>query len=180
MNRMKQKYLETVVPALQAEFGYRNPHQVPSVTKVTLNAGVGQAVADTKHLAAARQTLAQISGQAAVATRSKKSIAGFKLRQGNQIGAMVTLRGDRAGEFIDRLVSVVLPRIRDFRGLAPDAFDPQGNFSLGISDPTIFPEVSSDAGPGQGLQVNIVTTARSAEEGRRLLTLMGFPFRRQL
>ena len=179
MNRFKDKYLKTAVPALQKEFGYANPHQIPRIAKVVVSAGVGRAVSDSKHLEAAADTLATVTGQHPVTTVARKSIASFKLREGNKVGTSVTLRGERAEEFLDQLVSVTLPRIRDFRGLNPGAFDPQGNYSLGIADQTIFPQIPYDqVGGSHGLQVNIVTTAADAASGRRLLELMGFPFRR--
>ena len=143
------------------------------------NAGVGRATADSKHLEVAVSTLGKITGQHPVQTVAKKSVASFKLRDGNKIGAMVTLRGERMYEFLDRLVSVTLPRIRDFRGISDVAFDPQGNYSLGLNDHTIFPEISyEEANVSHGLQINIVTTAKSPAEGKRLLELMGFPLRR--
>lgn len=171
--------MKTAVPALTSEFGYTNPHQVPRITKVVVSAGVGRAVADAKHIEAASQTLATITGQHPVVTKARMSIASFKLREGNQVGTTVTLRGSRAQEFLDLLVAAVLPRIRDFRGISADAFDPQGNYSLGLADQTIFPQIGFDGNIAtHGLQVNIVTTAHTAAEGRRLLELMGFPFRR--
>lgn len=179
MNRFKDKYIKVAVPALTKEFGYTNPHQVPRITKVVVSAGVGRAVTDAKHLDAAAETLARITGQHPVTTIARKSIASFKLREGNKVGSTVTLRGDRADEFLDLLVAVALPRIRDFRGISDTAFDPFGNYSLGITDQSIFPQIPyEDAGTTHGLQVNIVTTARSSAEGKRLLELMGFPFRR--
>jgi large subunit ribosomal protein L5 len=179
MNRFKEKYTAAAVPELTKEFGYTNPYQVPRIVKVVVSAGVGRAVSDSKHLDAAADTLTQITGQRPVTTVARKSIASFKLREGNKVGTTVTLRGQRAEEFLDQLVSIVLPRIRDFRGINPGAFDPFGNYSLGITDQTIFPQLPLDLATGvHGLQVNIVTTARTADEGRRLLALMGFPFRR--
>lgn len=179
MSRLLDQYKKKVAPALKEEFKYGNIHQIPKVTKVVLNAGVGRAVSDSKHMETAIATLTKISGQAPVQTVAKKSIAGFKLREGHKIGTTVTLRGARMYEFLDRLVSVVLPRVRDFRGISNTAFDPQGNYSLGIGDLSIFPEISyEDAGAGTSMQVNIVTTAKTADEGRRLLALMGFPLRR--
>lgn len=180
MNRLKERYIKEIVPAMIKEFGYSNVNPVPKVTKVVVNAGVGRATADSKHLETAIATLATVTGQAPVTTKAKNSIAGFKLREGNAIGAMVTLRGERMYAFIDRLVAVTLPRIRDFRGINPNGFDPQGNYSLGINDQTIFPEISfEDASKSHGLQVNVVTTAKSAEEGKRLLELFGFPFKKE-
>lgn len=179
MNRFQDKYKQQVVPELTKQFGYTNPHQVPRIVKVVVSAGVGRAVSDSKHLETAGETLAQVTGQHPVTTIAKKSIASFKLREGHKVGTTVTLRGDRAQEFLDQLVSVVLPRIRDFRGISPTAFDAFGNYSLGVPDHTIFPQIPfEDAGTSHGLQVNIVTSAKTADEGRRLLELMGFPFRR--
>jgi large subunit ribosomal protein L5 len=181
MNRFKEKYFKEAVPALTKEFGYTNPHQVPKITKVVVSAGVGRAVSDSKHLDAAADTLARLTGQHPVTTIARKSIAGFKLREGNKVGETVTLRGARAEEFLDQVVAVVLPRIRDFRGISDTAFDPFGNYSLGITDHTIFPQIPyEEAGTPLGFQVNIITTAKSAAEGKRLLALMGFPFRRNV
>lgn len=179
MNRLRTKYQNEIMTALRDEFKYDNVHQIPKVTKVVINAGVGRAAADDKHLEVVVKTLRQISGQAPVETVAKNSIAGFKLRDGNKIGAMVTLRGERMYDFLDRLVSVDLPRIRDFRGISDTAFDKAGNYSLGIKEQAIFPEISyEDASNSHSLQVNIITTAKNAEEGKKLLQLMGFPFRR--
>ena len=179
MNRLRERYLKEMVPELEKQFGYTNAHQVPAVTKVVINAGVGRATADSKHLEAATATIATISGQAPVATVAKHSVASFKLREGNKIGVMVTLRGERMYAFLDRLISIALPRVRDFRGTSESAFDPQGNYSLGITDQSIFPEIAyEDAATTHSLQVNIVTSAKSAAEGQKLLQLMGFPFRR--
>ena len=179
MNRFKNKYMKTAVPTLKSEFGYKNPHQLPRIEKVVVSAGVGRATSDSKHLDEAAATLATVTGQHPVTTLARKSIASFKLREGNKVGTTVTLRGERADEFLDQLVSVVLPRIRDFRGINPAAFDPQGNFSLGINDQTIFPQIPYDqAGTSHGLQINIVTTAADPVASKRLLELMGFPFRR--
>ena len=179
MNRLRQKYIKDIVPALKEEFGYKNIHQVPSVAKVVINAGVGRATADSKHLEEVTSTLSTISGQKPVKTVAKKSIAGFKLREGNKIGATVTLRGERMYDFLDRLVAVALPRIRDFRGISAEAFDPQGNYSLGVSEQSIFPEIPyENISTTHGLQINIVTTAKTKAEGKKLLELVGFPFRR--
>ncbi|HSX48469.1 MAG TPA: 50S ribosomal protein L5 [Candidatus Nanoarchaeia archaeon] len=176
MSRLKDKYIKEVAPALVKEFSYSNAHQTPKVEKIVVNAGVGRGAADSKHLDDAISGLVKITGQAPVKTVAKKSIAAFKLREGNKIGAKVTLRGERMYEFLDRLISVALPRVRDFRGIPAGAFDPQGNYSLGINDRSIFPEIPYDeAGTGQGLQVNIITTAVNTDEGRRLLELMGMP-----
>lgn len=179
-SRLQQKYQTEIMSALREEFSYANPHQVPQVLKVVINIGAGRATADSRVLETAVHTLSRVSGQTPVQTAAKQSIAGFKLREGNKIGAKVTLRGQRMYEFIDRLVSVVLPRVRDFRGLPARAFDPQGNYSIGLDDQTIFPELSFDeAATSHGLQINIVTSARTREEGRRLLELMGFPFQKE-
>ncbi len=179
MNRYQEKYQNIAVPGLKQEFKYTNPHQVPRITKVVVSAGVGRAVSDAKHLDAAADTLARITGQHPVTTVARKSIASFKLREGNKVGTTVTLRGDRAQEFLDLLVSVVLPRIRDFRGISDTAFDPHGNYSLGLPDHSIFPQIPFDeVGTAHGLQVNIVTTAKTPAEGKKLLELMGFPIRR--
>jgi len=181
MNRFKEKYTKDAVPVLTKEFVYTNPHQVPRIVKVVVSAGVGRAVQDAKHLKAAADTLARVTGQHPVTTVARKSIASFKLREGNKVGTTVTLRGERADEFLDLLVSVVLPRIRDFRGISRTAFDPFGNYSLGITDQSIFPQIPfEEVGATHGLQVNVVTTAKSAAEGKRLLELMGFPFRRNV
>ena len=179
MDRFKDKYTKIAVPALKEEFKYTNPHQVPRISKVVVSAGVGRAVSDAKHLDAAADTLAKITGQHPVTTIARKSIASFKLREGNKVGTTVTLRGKRAEEFLDLLIGVVLPRIRDFRGISATAFDPFGNYSLGLPDHTIFPQIPfEEAGSPHGLQINVVTTARTSTEGKRLLELMGFPFRR--
>ncbi|HSX41553.1 MAG TPA: 50S ribosomal protein L5 [Candidatus Saccharimonadales bacterium] len=180
MNRLHKKYNEEVRPALMKELGYTNVHQIPRIEKVVINAGVGRATADSKHLETVGHTVAKISGQAPVQTVAKKSIAGFKLRDGNKIGVMVTLRGERMYAFLDRLVSVALPRIRDFRGLSEKAFDRQGNYSIGVREQSIFPELSfEETSTPHSLQVNIITTADKPEDSRKLLELMGFPFRRQ-
>ncbi len=180
MNRLQTKYAKEVMPALKAELGYVNVHQIPKIEKVIVNAGVGRATADSKHLELVLVTLRKITGQNPVQTVAKKSVASFKLREGNKIGATVTLRGERMYEFLDRLVAVALPRIRDFRGISPEAFDPQGNYSLGVREQSIFPEIPyEEANISHGLQVNIVTSAKTANEGKRLLELMGFPFRRK-
>lgn len=179
MTRFHQTYIDKAVPALKQEFGYTNPMQVPRITKVVVNAGVGRATSDSKHLEQAQATLATVTGQRPVTTVAKQSIASFKLREGNKIGTAVTLRGDRMQNFLDLLVAVVLPRIRDFRGVSMTAFDAHGNYSLGITDQSIFPQIPyEDASTTHGLQVNIVTTAGTPAEARRLLELMGFPFRR--
>ncbi len=179
MNRFNEKYKTVAVPALTEEFKYTNPHQVPRIVKVVVSAGVGRAVSDAKHLDAVAETLAKVTAQHPVTTVARKSIASFKLREGNLVGTTVTLRGERAEEFIDILVGVVLPRIRDFRGISDTAFDAHGNYSLGLPDHGIFPQIPfEDIGTAHGMQVNIVTTAGTAVESKRLLQLMGFPFRK--
>lgn len=179
MNRFKDKYNTVAVPALKEEFKYTNPHQVPRITKVVVSAGVGRAVSDAKHLDTVAETLSRVTGQHPVTTIARKSIASFKLREGNKVGTTVTLRGDRAEEFLDLLVSVALPRVRDFRGISDTAFDPSGNYSLGLPDQSIFPQIPyEEVSNTHGLQINIVTTAKTPAEGKRLLQLMGFPFRR--
>ena len=178
MPRLKDKYRDEVVAQLREQFGYANPMQVPRVTKVTLNMGVGEAKTNAKLLDDAVGELAQISGQKPVITRARRSIAGFKVREGMAIGAKVTLRGDRMYEMIDRLVSIALPRIRDFRGIDPGQFDGHGNFAMGIREQTIFPEIDYDkVEHTQGLNVVITTTAKTDEEGRALLARLGMPFR---
>ena len=179
MNRFKEKYTKVAVPALEKEFGYTNVHQVPRITKVVVNAGVGRATGDSKHLDQVIATLTTVTAQHPVTTIAKKSIASFKLREGNKIGTTVTLRGERADEFLDQLVSVVLPRIRDFRGISDTAFDAQGNYSLGITDQSIFPQIPfEEVGTSHGLQINVVMDSANATQSKRLLELMGFPFRR--
>ncbi len=178
--RLKQRYRDDVVPALMREFGYRNVMQVPRIEKVCINVGLGEAVQNAKAVEAASNDIALISGQKPVVTRARKSIANFKLRRGMPIGLMVTLRGDRMWEFLDRLMNAALPRIRDFQGVPPDSFDGRGNYSLGIREQVIFPEIDYDKiDRVRGLQVNIITTARTDEEGKRLLELLGMPFARR-
>jgi len=178
MARLKDRYASEIVPELRERFGYDNIMQVPRVTKLTLNMGVGEAKTNAKLLDDAVEEMALISGQHPVITKARKSIAGFKLREGMSIGCKVTLRGDRMYEMIDRLVSVALPRIRDFRGIAPGQFDGRGNFSMGIREQTIFPEIDYDSvGELRGMNITITTTATTDEEGRALLSLLGMPFR---
>jgi large subunit ribosomal protein L5 len=176
--RLKTFYASDVVPRLMKEFNYTNPMQVPRLTKITLNMGLGEAVGNPKILDSAVEELRAIAGQAPVVTRSKKAIANFKLRAGLKIGAMVTLRREKMWEFLDRLVSLALPRVRDFKGVSPRAFDGRGNFSLGIKEQIIFPEINYDKiDKIKGLNVSIVTTANTDEEGRALLKFLGMPFR---
>lgn len=177
MPRLRERYEREIVPALMQEFKFDNVMRVPRVKKVVLNIGLGEATQNAKALESAEKDLATIAGQHPVVTRSKRSIAAFKLRTGMPIGMMVTLRDRRMYEFLDRLVSVVLPRIRDFRGVARTSFDGRGNYSLGFKDQLMFPEIDYDkVEKPRGFQITIVTTARSDEEGRRLLELMGMPF----
>ena len=177
--RMQQRYREEIAPNLSREFGYANVMQVPRVMKVVINIGLGEALQNAKALDAGSEDLATITGQKAVITRAKRAIANFKIRDGNPIGLMVTMRGDRMWEFLDRLLNAALPRIRDFRGVSPKAFDGRGNFSLGIREQLIFPEIEYDkVDRVRGLQVNIITSAQNDEEGRRLLELLGMPFSR--
>jgi large subunit ribosomal protein L5 len=174
---MRERYKEDVVPALQRELGYANLYQVPKLEKIVVNVGLGEAIANGRALEAATNDLATITGQRPVVTRAKKSIAAFKLRAGMPIGAMVTLRGERMYEFLDRLVSVALPRIRDFRGVSPNSFDGRGNYTLGLREQLMFPEIEYDRiDKIRGLEVSIVTTANTDDEGRRLLALLGMPF----
>ena len=177
--RLKEKYQKEVVPALQKEFDYNNPMQVPSVHKVVVNIGMGEAIQNAKAMDAAVSDLASITGQRPVITRAKRSVAAFKLREGMQIGCMVTLRGDRMYYFLDKLINVALPRLRDFQGVSPEAFDGRGNYTLGLREQLVFPEIDYDkVDKVRGMEVSIVTTARTDEEGRRLLRLMGMPFRK--
>lgn len=177
--RLKQKYQQEVAPALQQQFGYRNIMQIPRITKIAVNVGLGEALQDANALDRATEQIAAITGQKPIITRAKRSIANFRLRAGNPIGVAATLRGDRMWEFLDRLVAAALPRIRDFQGLSPNAFDGRGNYSIGLREQLIFPEIDYDrVDKVRGLQVTIVTTAKTDEEARRLLQLMGLPFRK--
>ena len=176
--RLKERYDKEIRGALMKELGYENPMQAPRLEKIVVNMGLGEAISNGKILDASLEQLAQITGQKPVITKARKSIANFKLRQGQSIGAMVTLRGDRAYEFLDRLVSIALPRVRDFKGVSPKAFDGKGNYTLGIREQIIFPEINYDKVERiKGLNVTVVTTARNDEEGRALLRLLGLPFR---
>jgi large subunit ribosomal protein L5 len=175
--RMKERYKEEIVPSMMNEFGYKNVMQAPRVEKVTLNVGAGEAVQNAKALDAASGDLATITGQHPVITRAKQSIANFKLREGMPIGVMVTLRGDYMWEFLDRLLNATLPRIRDFQGVSPNSFDGRGNYSLGIREQVIFPEIEYDKiDKIRGMQITVCTTARTDEEGQRLLEHLGMPF----
>jgi large subunit ribosomal protein L5 len=178
MARLNQVYQEHVVPTLREQFGYMTAMQVPRIVKITLNMGVGEAVGDKKVLDNAMGDLARIAGQKAVATRARKSVANFKIRAGWPIGCMVTLRRERMYEFLDRLINISIPRIRDFRGLSPRSFDGRGNYSFGIREQIIFPEIDYDKIDAlRGLDVSITTSARTDEEARALLSAFSFPFR---
>jgi large subunit ribosomal protein L5 len=175
---IQERYREQVVPALMEEFAYKNVMQVPRIQKVVINVGVGEAIDNPKSLDGAVTDLRTISGQQPVITRSKKSIAAFKLREGRPIGVKVTLRGARMWALLDRLVNLALPRIRDFRGVSPDTFDGRGNYTIGLREQLAFPEIQYDKiDKVRGMEITIVTTARNDEEGRRLLRLLGMPFR---
>jgi large subunit ribosomal protein L5 len=175
---LKQIYQETIVPQLTEEFGYKNVHEVPKVVKITINRGLGEASQNAKALESSIVELSTISGQKPVVTRAKKAIAGFKLREGMPVGVMVTLRSGRMYSFLDRLISLALPRIRDFRGISPNSFDGRGNYSLGIREQLIFPEISYDSiDQIRGFDISIITTAKTDEEGRALLKAMGMPFK---
>src|SRR5438132_10528296 len=176
--RLKVRFEKEVAPALMKEFELKNPMAVPHLNKIVVNMGVGEATQNAKVLDPAANELGQITGQKPVITKAKKSIAAFKVRAGMPIGVMVTLRGERMYEFVDRLISVALPRVRDFQGLSPNSFDGRGNYNIGLREQLIFPEIEYDRiDKLRGLQVTIATTARSDEEARRLLQLMGMPFR---
>lgn len=176
--RLKEKYRQEVIQALQKEFNYSNSMQVPTLHKVVVNIGMGEAIQNNKAMDNAVRDLTDITGQKPVVTRAKRSVAAFKLREGMQIGCMVTLRGERMYYFLDKLINVALPRLRDFQGISPDAFDGRGNYTLGIREQLVFPEVDYDkVDKVRGMEITIVTTARTDEEGRRLLKLLGMPFR---
>jgi len=178
MAQLKEFYQKEVIPVLTKQFGYDNPMRVPKVTKVVLNMGLGEAVADKKILENATNDLTLISGQKVVVTKARRSIAGFKIRAGWPVGCKVTLRGDRMYEFLERLVGIAIPRIRDFRGLSPKAFDGRGNFAMGVNEQIIFPEIDYDKiDTLRGLDITITTTAATDDEGRALLAAMKFPFR---
>jgi len=178
MARLKDRYREEVAPALQDRFEIQNPMRIPRPEKIVVNMGVGEAVQNSRALDGAMEDLARITGQKAQVRRARKSIAGFKIRDGMPVGARVTLRGERMWEFLDRLVSIALPRVRDFRGISPRSFDGRGNFALGLREQTIFPEISYDSiDATRGLDVAVVTTAETDEEARELLRMLGMPFR---
>jgi large subunit ribosomal protein L5 len=176
--RLKTVYQETIVSKLKEQFGYINIHQVPKVTKITVNRGLGEASQNAKALESSLKELSIITGQKPVVTRAKKAIAGFKVRKGMPVGVMVTLRGERMYAFLDRVISLALPRIRDFRGVSPKSFDGRGNYSLGVREQLIFPEIDYDTiDQIRGMDISIITSANSDEEGRALLKEMGMPFR---
>jgi len=176
--RLKARYKAEVVPALQKEFNFANVMQIPTLSKVVVNMGVGEAARDSKLIEGAIRDLTTITGQKPLVTRAKKSIAQFKLREGQPIGAHVTLRNDRMWEFMDRLLSISLPRIRDFRGLSPKQFDGKGNYTFGLTEQVVFPEIEQDkVDRPRGMDITIVTTATNDNEGRALLKLLGFPFK---
>ena len=178
--RLKTVYQQTIVHKLKEEFSYKNIHEVPKVIKITVNRGLGEASQNAKALESSIVELGKITGQKPVVTRAKKAIAGFKIRQGMPVGVMVTLRSERMYAFLDRLISLALPRIRDFRGISDKSFDGRGNYSLGVREQLIFPEIDYDSiDQIRGLDISIITTAKTDEEGRALLKAMGMPFRNQ-
>ena len=177
--RLKTRYAEEVAPALMKEFGYKNVMQLPRLVKISVNIGLGEALQNAKAIEAATGDLTMITGQKPVVTKARKSIATYKLREGMPVGVMVTLRGNRMWDFLDRLINVVLPRQRDFQGISPDAFDGRGNYSLGLREQLVFPEIDYDkVDKIRGMEITVVTTAKSDEEARRLLALMDMPYRR--
>ncbi|HWK11337.1 MAG TPA: 50S ribosomal protein L5 [Vicinamibacterales bacterium] len=178
MSRLKDRYTADVVPALKKEFGYKNVMAIPRIDKVVVNMGLGDATQNAKIVDAGADELARVTGQKPVVTRAKKSIAQFKVRKGMTIGTMVTLRGERMWEFLDRLMSVALPRVRDFRGVSPRGFDWRGNYTLGLKDQLLFPEIDyMKVDKARGMNISVVTTAKTDEESRKLLQLLGMPFR---
>ena len=180
MSRLKDRYQQDVVGTLRKEFGYANVMAVPRIQKIVVNMGLGEATGNAKIVDTGADELTRIAGQKAVVTRAKKSIAQFKVRQGMPIGTMVTLRGERMWDFLDRLISIALPRVRDFRGVSGKGFDGRGNYTLGLRDQIIFPEIDyMKVDKNRGMNISVVTTAKTDEEARRLLQLMGMPFRAQ-
>jgi large subunit ribosomal protein L5 len=178
MNRLKERYQNEAIAGLRKEFGYTNIMAVPKITKVVVNMGLGEATSNAKIIDVAADELARVTGQKAVTRRAKKSIAQFKVRQGMPIGTTVTLRGERMFEFLDRLIGIALPRVRDFRGISPKGFDGRGNYTLGLKDQLIFPEIDyMKVDKTRGMNISVVTTAKTDEEARKLLQLVGFPFR---
>ena len=178
MSRLRDRYSKDVVPALQKEFGYKNVMAIPKIEKVVVNMGLGEATQNAKIVDTGADEVMRITGQKPVVTRAKKSIAQFKVRKGMPIGAMVTLRGERMWEFLDRLISVALPRVRDFRGVSPRGFDGRGNYTLGLKDQLLFPEIDyMKVDKARGMNISVITTAKTDEESRKLLQLLGMPFR---
>ena len=178
MSRLRDRYSKEVAPALAKEFGYKNVMAIPKVEKVVVNMGLGEATGNAKIVDVGADELARVTGQKPVVTRAKKSIAQFKVRKGMPIGAVVTLRGDRMWEFLDRLISIALPRVRDFRGVSPRGFDGRGNYTLGLKDQLLFPEIDyMKVDKARGMNISVVTTAKTDEESRKLLQLLGMPFR---
>jgi large subunit ribosomal protein L5 len=178
MSRLRDRYSKDVVPALAKEFGYKNVMAIPKIEKVVVNMGLGEATGNAKIVDTGVDEIARVTGQKPVVTRAKKSIAQFKVRKGMPIGTMVTLRGDRMWEFLDRLISIALPRVRDFRGVSPRGFDGRGNYTLGLKDQLLFPEIDyMKVDKARGMNISVVTTAKTDEESRKLLQLLGMPFR---
>ena len=178
MNRLRERYVKDVVPALRKEFGYANVMAVPKIAKVVVNMGLGEGTQNAKIVDTGAEELGKITGQRATVTKAKKSIAQFKVRKGMPIGAMVTLRGERMFEFLDRLISIALPRVRDFRGVSPRGFDGRGNYTVGLRDQLLFPEIDYlKVDKARGMNISVITTAKTDEEARRLLQLVGMPFR---
>ena len=180
MSRLRERYEKEAIPGLKKEFGYDNVMAIPKITKVVVNMGLGEATQNAKIVDTGADELGRITGQKPVITRAKKSIAQFKVRKGMPIGTMVTLRGERMWEFLDRLIAVALPRVRDFRGVSPKGFDGRGNYTLGLKDQLLFPEIDyMKVDKARGMNISFVTTARTDEESRKLLQLLGMPFRNQ-
>ena len=180
MSRLKERYESEVIPALKKEFGYNNVMAIPKIEKIVVNMGLGEATQNAKIVDTGADEIGKITGQKPVVTRAKKSIAQFKVRQGMPIGTMVTLRGERMWDFLDRLISVALPRVRDFRGVSAKGFDGRGNYTLGLKDQLLFPEIDyMKVDKARGMNISVVTTAKSDEESRKLLQLLGMPFRTQ-
>jgi large subunit ribosomal protein L5 len=180
MNRMKIRYQQEVAPALKKEFGYTNVMAIPKIEKVVVNMGLGEATQNAKIVDTGADEVSRVTGQKSVVTRAKKSIAQFKVRKGMPIGTMVTLRGERMWEFLDRLMSIALPRVRDFKGVSPKGFDGRGNYTLGLKDQLLFPEIDyMKVDKARGMNISVVTTAKTDEESRKLLQLLGMPFRNQ-
>ena len=179
MSRLKERYISEVKPAMQKKLNYANVMEIPSIEKISVNMGVGRAVEDRKIIDAAVQDLTIVTGQKPIVTKARRSVSNFKLRAGMPIGCKVTLRGERMYDFLDKLISINLPRVRDFRGISPEAFDGRGNYTLGVKEQLIFPEIRYDKVQHvQGMNITIVTTAKTDEEARELLALMGMPFQR--